>query len=139
MTTLDDTIRRFRSVDRATRLEALLDSARRLPPVPDRLAADRPESHRVPECQTPVLLWVEPADGIVRLYAEVPRESPTVRGFVSLLVRALDGRPAAEVAAVPDDLLDRLRLSEALGMTRTQGLSAVLQRIKRGARATAPD
>jgi sulfur transfer protein SufE len=34
------------------------------------------------------------------------------------------------VARVPDDLLDQLGLSETLGMTRTQGLTAILQRIK---------
>ena len=32
---------------------------------------------------------------------------------------------------MPDDLLDQLGLSETLGMTRTQGLTAILQRIKR--------
>jgi sulfur transfer protein SufE len=36
---------------------------------------------------------------------------------------------------VPDDLLDQLGLSETLGMTRTQGLTAILQRIKRSVAA----
>ena len=34
---------------------------------------------------------------------------------------------------MPDDLLDQLGLTETLGMTRTQGLSAILARIKRAA------
>ena len=65
----------------------------------------------------------------------MPRESPTVRGFVSLLARSLDGAAPEVVAKVPDDLLDQLGLSETLGMTRTQGLTAILHRIKRSVAA----
>ena len=88
----------------------------------------------VPECQTPVFLWVEPEDGRLRFHADVPRESPTVRGYVSLLVRTLDGATPAEIEEIPDDLLDRLRLVETLGMLRIQGLTAVLRHLKRAAR-----
>jgi cysteine desulfuration protein SufE len=66
----------------------------------------------------------------VHLHAEVPRESPTVRGYVALLLRTLNGAPPAEVAEVPDDLLGRLRLVETLGMMRVQGLTAILRRVK---------
>ena len=82
------------------------------------------------ECQTPVFLWVEVEGGQVHIHADVPRESPTVRGFVSLLARTLDGASPEAVAGIPDDLLDQLGLSETLGMTRTQGLTAILHRIK---------
>ena len=132
--TLERSIARFSRADRATRLEALLDLANALPPLPPGLEAAR-ESHRVPECQTPVYLWVEITNGTVHLLAEVPRESPTVRGFVSLLVRAVEGASPAAVAAIPDDLLHELRLDEALGMTRTQGLTAIVRRIKRAVAA----
>ncbi|HZB27041.1 MAG TPA: SufE family protein, partial [Gemmatimonadales bacterium] len=60
----------------------------------------------------------------------VPPESPTVRGFISLLARTLDGQTSDAVARLPLDLLDQLGLSETLGMTRTQGLTAILHRIK---------
>jgi cysteine desulfuration protein SufE len=129
---LERTIARFSAADRDTRLEALLDFSRRLPPLPpDQVTAADREAHRVSECQTPVFLWVDVRDGAVHLRADVPRESPTVRGFVSLLVHALDGVSPAEVAALPDDLLHALRLDEALGMLRTQGLTAVVRRVKR--------
>jgi cysteine desulfuration protein SufE len=84
----------------------------------------------VEECQTPVYLWVEVDGGRVHIHADVPRESPTVRGFVSLLARTLDGESPDAVAKLPLDLLDQLGLSEALGMTRTQGLTAILHRVK---------
>ncbi|HEX9755671.1 MAG TPA: SufE family protein [Gemmatimonadales bacterium] len=129
---LDRFVRRFSAADRDTRLEALLDLSRKLPPLPDRYTDETTrEAHRVPECMTPVFLFVELDNGGVHLHADVPRESPTVRGFVSLLVTALDGAPAGAVATVPDDLLHALKLEETLGMMRTHGLTAIVQRIKR--------
>jgi cysteine desulfuration protein SufE len=132
MPSLDQVVRRFRAADRQLRLETLLDYARKLPPIPEHLAAQKAQGlARVHECQSPVFLWVEVANDIVHLHADVPPEAPTVRGFVSLLIATLDGRPTAEVRGVPDDLLDQLGLTEAIGMTRTQGLNAVLWRVKR--------
>jgi cysteine desulfuration protein SufE len=132
MPTLDTLIPRFKAADRTTRLETLLDYSRKLAPLPERYQDERARSeHRVPECQTPVYLWVEVDDGKVHIHADVPPESPTVRGFISLLAKSLDGAAPADVAQVPDDLLDQLGLSETLGMNRTQGLTAILYRIKR--------
>lgn len=135
--TIDKLIRRFQSADRELRLEALLAASGKLPEVPERLAADRDrESRRVVECQTPVFLWFERGDGdTLRFHADVPRESPTVRGFVSLMVSALDGAPLAEAASLPPDLLHLLRLDETLGMMRSQGLGAVVRRIRASAAA----
>ena len=136
MPTLETIIPRFKAADRSTRLETLLDYSRRLPPLPERLEAEKDRGdHRVHECQTPVFLWVELEDGKVHIHADVPRESPTVRGFISLMARTLEGAAPEDVAKIPDDLLAQLGLSETLGMTRTQGLTAILQRIKRSVAA----
>jgi cysteine desulfuration protein SufE len=131
----DRLISRWQSADRNTRLETLLDYSKKLPPLPERYqVAQLAEAARVPECQTPVSLWTETTDGVLHFHADVPRESPTVRGYVSLLLRTLNGATPAEVAEVPDDLLERLRLVETLGMMRVQGLTAILARVKRLAR-----
>jgi cysteine desulfuration protein SufE len=138
MPSLATVIPRFRNADRQTRLETLLDYARRLPPLPERLVAEKALGRNlVHECQTPVFLWTEVTDDKVHIHADVPPESPTVRGFVSLLARSLDGIPPAEVARVPEDLLEQLGLTETLGMTRTQGLTAILARVKRAAASAA--
>lgn len=131
MPTLETLIPRFKSADRQTRLETLLDYSNKLPPLPQRFEAEKALGHnRVDECQTTVYLWVEVNDGRVHIHADVPREAPTVRGFVSLLARTLEGQTPDTVAQLPLDLLDQLGLSETLGMTRTQGLTAILHRIK---------
>jgi cysteine desulfuration protein SufE len=132
MPSLESLIPRFKAADRQTRLETLLDYSKKLSPLPARYEAEKQEGHNlVHECQTPVYLWVELDQGRVHIHADVPRESPTVRGFIALLARTLDNQTPEAVAQVPDDLLDQLGLSETLGMTRTQGLTAILDRIKR--------
>src|SRR3954447_26945051 len=134
MPSLETLIPRFKAADRQTRLETLLDYSKKLPPLPARYEAEKEQGlNRVHECQTPVFLWVEVDGGKVHIHADVPRESPTVRGFISLLARTLEGQKPQAVADVPLDLLDRLGLSETLGMTRTQGLTAILHRIKQSA------
>jgi cysteine desulfuration protein SufE len=131
MPTLDTIIPRFKAADRQTRLETLLDYSKKLPPLPERYEAEKAQGRNmVEECQTPVYLWVEVDGGRVHIHADVPREAPTVRGFVSLLARTLEGETPDVVARLPLDLLDQLGLSEALGMTRTQGLTAILHRVK---------
>ena len=138
MPSLATLIPRFKAADRQTRLETLLDYSKKLAPIPERYEIQKQQGHnRVHECQTPVYLWVEVDQGRVHIHADVPREAPTVRGFISLLARTLDNQTPAEVAQLPDDLLDQLGLSETLGMTRTQGLTAILSRIKRSVAAAA--
>jgi cysteine desulfuration protein SufE len=138
MPSLDSLIPRFKAADRETRLETLLDYSKKLPPLPQRFEAEKQLGHnRVDECQTTVYLWVEVDERGVHIHADVPREAPTVRGFVSLLARTLEGQTPDAIAKLPLDLLDRLGLSETLGMTRTQGLTAILHRIKKSVAAAA--
>ncbi len=132
---LDEIIEQFQWADADMRLEMLLDFARKLPPLPPRFAEQRDAGlNRVPECQTPVFLFMELDDaGLVRMYVDVADESPTVQGFLSILVHACDGASPQAVASIPNDLLERLGLSDAIRMTRAVGLSAILARIKRTA------
>lgn len=129
----DSLVSRLGAAPRDLRLDTLLAYSAKLPAPPAALleAADL-EGHRVTECQTPVFLWIgRHADGTIALHADVPRESPTVRGYVGLLHSRINGATPLEVGAIPADLLERLGLHQALGMTRTQGLTAILGRIKR--------
>jgi cysteine desulfuration protein SufE len=131
---LSDIIGTFQSAGPDLRLELLLDYARRLPALPGRLEPICASGvARVPECQTPVCLILESDDGQARIYAQVPEESPTVRGFVSILIEAYDGAPMAQVAAAPQDLLEQLGLQAVLSSTRAAGLHAVVWRLRQAA------
>lgn len=121
----------FQLVDHDMRLELLLEYADKLPPLPERYHPLRDAGlNMVHECQSPVFLQIEVEDGAVRLYADVPREAPTARAFVSIMREAFHGTAPAEVAAAPSDPLRVLGLTDLLGMQRTHGLSAVYQRIR---------
>ena len=121
----------FDDLDVRDRLQTLLEFSDDLPDLPERFRPQRDVGeNRVHECQTPVYLWVEVVVGRVEIYADVPRDSPTVRGFISLLVSVLFGATPSEVLKVKHTLLTELGLVEALGMVRMRGLHAILHRIK---------
>ncbi|MBX7074998.1 MAG: SufE family protein [Pirellulales bacterium] len=128
---LDELVTEFADLEPRERLELLLEYCDNLPKLPPELEAEKAAGmHRVHECQTPVFLWVDLVDGLVRIQADVAPEAPTVKGFVGILVSALSGKPPQAVLAVPTDLLNRLGLVEALGMMRTRGLGAIVHRIR---------
>ncbi len=132
---LDQLRNEFAECEPRERLELLLDFAENLPKLPEQYQAERDAGmHRVPECMTPVFLWVELVDGLVRIHADVAPEAPTVKGFVGILVDAFDGARPEEILATPADLLRHFGLVEALGMTRTRGLYAIHARILRQVR-----
>ena len=128
---LDSIITELSEADRQERIDLLIDFAKNLPPLPDRLERLKNAEHRVEECQSPVFLFVEPTDGRVLLHADAPLEAPTVRGFVAILVEGLNGATAEEILQVPGDLIERIGLPEILGMLRVRGLGGVLARLKR--------
>jgi len=130
MTRLDEIATEMSQCDRQERIDLLLDYAKSLPPLPDRLAVHKDASHRVEECQSPVYLFVELNGDQVGLFADAPIEAPTVRGFVSMLLEGLEGATVEDVLRTPNDLVEKCGLAEILGMLRVRGLSGVLRRVK---------
>jgi cysteine desulfuration protein SufE len=128
----------FTAMPERERLQLLLDFSRNLPALPERLAAHRELMEPVLECQSPVFLFVE-VDGQapearVALFFDAPAEAPTTRGFAGILAEGLDGLSAAEVLAVPDDVPNRLGLTQAVSPLRLNGMAGMLARIKRQVR-----
>ena len=129
---LYDYLADFEGADPEEALEMLIELSKELPALsPARAAQHNPAQCRIQECQTAVYLWVDHEPGGIRLEAAVPEQSPTVRGFVALLVRGLEGASPAEIAELPDDFLPLLRLTSTLGMTRQRGFRGIVSRIKR--------
>ncbi len=130
---LDELIGEFADLDARENLELLVDFAHGLPPLSaEHEARKTVEDRRVHECQTSVFLWTEGTTDAAQLVAEVAAEAPTVKGFVAILADAINGRPVADVAAISDDMLERMGLADVLGILRTRGLRAIVARVKRG-------
>lgn len=134
MASLDEITRKFAGVDDELRLELLLDYAKRLPALPPEYEARKAAGeNRVPECMTPVFLWMDADDGVLHMHVDVAEEAPTVKGILSIVVEACEGRPPVEAANLPDDLLQRLHLTNVIRMNRALGLRAIVGRIRRRA------
>lgn len=123
----------FADVGPKDRLQLLLELSRELPALPERYADAADTMEQVHECQSPLFLAVEvEPDGEqpVHLFFSAPPEAPTTRGFASIMHTGLDGQPAAEVLAVPDDFYVALGLAQAVSPLRLRGMAAMLARIK---------
>jgi cysteine desulfuration protein SufE len=135
---LAELVEDFSEVGPKDRLQLLLELSQELPGLPDRYADAAGSMEQVPECQTPLFLAVEvEPDGerLVHLFFSAPPEAPTTRGFASIMHTGLDGEPAADVLAVPDDFYTALGLAQAVSPLRLRGMAAMLARIKNQVRA----
>jgi cysteine desulfuration protein SufE len=124
----------FLALDQGERLQLLLEFANSLPEL-DEHYRDHPDLlERVAECQSPVYLFVDVVDGVVRINVTAPKESPTTRGFASILHEGLDGLSVDEVLAVPADYPLELGLTDAVSPLRIRGMMGMLGRIQRQVR-----
>lgn len=128
---LQEIIDDFREADRQDRMEYLIDYALELPELPEHLMAMRDQMEQVHECQTPVFLHTERRNGSLDFHFDIPRESPTVRGYAGVLVDGFDGATPEEVFATPDDVYVLLKLQDVVTLQRLRGLHFLLHYMKR--------
>lgn len=128
---LREIVQEFQAASPQERVDYLLDFAESLPDLPEHLLSRRDQMEQVHECQTPVFLHAELTDGHLQLYFDVPRESPTVRGYAAIVAEGLNGATLEQVWAVPDDLYRVLGLHEAISPLRLRGLHALMGYVKR--------
>jgi len=135
VTKIDEIIQTFQSLDEQVRLEVLLDYSKKLPGLPAELAekADADDEALVPECMTPVWMWILPDNGRVNIHIRVAEEAPTVKGILSVIAHGYEGATPGELAGVPQNLITELGLSRLVRMNRAVGINAILGRIRRRA------
>lgn len=134
---LQEIIDTFSEASPEERLDMLLEYAMSMPELPAELENARDTMEQVDECQTPVFLLAKLLDGRVQYYIDVPKESPTVRGFAAILHEGLNDAPPEAITATPNDLYQQLGLHKVLSPLRLRGLTALLSRMKRNARELA--
>ncbi|MGB3500306.1 MAG: SufE family protein [Mesorhizobium sp.] len=116
------------------RYRYVIDLGRDLPPFPD---ASRTAANKVQGCVSQV--WLDTSQGSetdpVMTY-QGDSDAHIVRGLVAIMIALYSGRRASEIASTDAEaLLKRLGLDEHLSPQRSNGLRAMVQRIRRDAAA----
>jgi cysteine desulfuration protein SufE len=124
---LDDWEERYRYV---------IELGRALPPFPE---AERTREHEVQGCVSRVWLVTRLEDGgpegpVIRFLGD--SDAHIVRGLVAILIALFSGRSTREILAIDAEaVLDRLGLREHLTPQRSNGLIAMVRRIRHEAEA----
>ncbi len=123
-------------LERADRIQLLIDVAQRFRPVPARLAQrPYPADHRVPGCESEAYVWAEPKpDGTLGFHFAV--ENPqgiSAMALATILSECLSGKPLDQVLAVPPEMIYELFGSE-LSMGKSLGLMGLVNMVRSAAR-----
>lgn len=120
--------------DWSERYQYLIDLGRQLPALP--------EQHKVPAnlvegCQSQV--WLLSSGDASRLEFLANSDSTIVSGLIALLLRVYSGRPAVEILQTEPEFIEAVGLGRHLSATRSNGLGAMLGRIRSSARQALQD
>jgi len=132
---LQTVVDRFGRAPRDLRVQALLQYAKKVAPLPEEFAADRSALEQVHECQTPFFLAARvDDDDVVHVFFDAPEEAPTVRGFAGILTEGLEGASSREVLDVPKNFYTKMGLDAVVSPLRLRGMGAILERLQRQVR-----
>ena len=79
-------------------------------------------------CQSRVWIQCDVKDG--QLFFTADRDALIVKGIIALLIKVLSGHTAKEILDVDLYFIDRIGLKDHLSPTRSNGLLAMVKRIK---------
>ena len=127
---LAEIIEEFQWCEGREKIELLLEYSERMPPLPAWLHKKPELMQEIPECMTPVHVFAEAQANKMKFYFEVPPESPTVRGFATILAEGLDEATPEQVLGVPGDFYQQMGLHLVLTHQRLNGIAAILAHMK---------
>jgi cysteine desulfuration protein SufE len=135
-TRFDDLLADFELLDDwEDRYRYVIELGRGLEPLPE---AERSAANKVQGCVSQVWLstQVEPDGRAPRLTFRGDSDAHIVRGLIAILFALYSGRTAQEIAGIDaPERLGRLHLSEHLTPQRSNGLMAMVKRIRADAEA----
>ena len=115
------------------RYRMVIEMGKAMAPLPDALKVP---ATKVEGCASQVWLHTHVEDGSFRFEGE--SDAMIVRGLIAVLHRLYDGLPVGEVPAVDARAeMGRLGLNEHLSAQRSNGLRAMIERIRADASAAA--
>lgn len=127
---LGEIIEDFQWSDGREKVEMLLEYAEKMPDLPEKYQNQQADMDLVEECMTPVYVQAEVEGKRMRFYFNVPAESPTVRGFASLLAEGLNDLTPEQVLQIPMDFHHQMGLQNVLTNQRLNGITAILAHMK---------
>ena len=114
--------------DTHERTQLLIDFARRFKEVPPEVAT-RPfgEEHLVKHCESEAYAWAVPnADGTLKLHFAVENPSGvSAKALAAILDKALSGLPAADIATVDPEIVEKL-FRQNISMGKGMGLMSMV-------------
>ena len=143
---LQDFVSTLQILDRADRIQMLIDVAERFQEVPAGIAR-RPfsDEHKVPACESEAFVWAQrmeaatedgdkAGDGALKFHFAV--ENPqgiSAKAMAVILDDYLSGRPVAEVAAISGDLVYDV-FGRELSMGKSMGLMGMVSMVSQSAK-----
>lgn len=112
--------------DWTDRYQYIIDLGRKLPDLPPE---QKLESNLLKGCQSQV--WMVTANRDGRLHYDAISDSAIVSGLIALMLKVYSDRRPAEIIATPPGFIKDIELEEHLSPTRSNGLSAMVQQIRR--------
>jgi cysteine desulfuration protein SufE len=111
--------------DWTERYQYLIDLGKQLPPFPDEW---KTEEHRVHGCQS--MVWLVPSGDASQMHFDATSDSAIVSGLIALVLRVYSDRSAAEIVATEPEFIQQIGLAKHLSPTRSNGLAAMLAKLK---------
>ena len=127
---LQEIIDEFSWFEGQEKLQLLLEYSEKMPSLPDWLDKET-NMDQVHECMTPVFVHAEKDDEGMHFYFDVPPESPTVRGYATILGEGLDGATPEQVIGLPGNFYMAMGFHKVLTTQRLNGIGAILAYLKR--------
>lgn len=111
--------------DWTERYQYLIDLGRQLPAFPDE---QKNEENRIHGCQS--MVWMIPSGDASRMTFQATSDSAIVSGLIALLLRVYSGRSAQEIVETEPSYIQEIGLAKHLSPTRSNGLVAMLAKVK---------
>lgn len=121
--------------DWTERYQYLIDLGKQLPAFPETC---KTEEYRVHGCQS--MVWLAPSGDASKMHFDAISDSAIVSGLIALVLRVYSDRSAKEIVATEPEFIATIGLAKHLSPTRSNGLAAMLAKLKGyAAQALAPD
>lgn len=111
--------------DWTDRYQYIIDLGRKLSDFP---AEQKTENNRLKGCQSQVWIVTEMRNGL--LHFDSVSDSAIVSGLIAMVLEVYSDRQPTDIIATPPGFIKEIGLEEHLSPTRSNGLSAMVQKIR---------